>query len=130
MSTEVTVSLPERVYNQAAWLAQLTCQDVSQVLAEVIESGLSPLGSSLSATLKPVEELSDNEVLEVAELQMAEAQGERLGKLLDRRQAGELSEYERNELASLMQVYYESLVRKARGMAEAVRRGLMEPLES
>src|SRR2546428_5254730 len=128
MSTEVTVSLPERVYNQAAWLAQLTCRDVPEVLAEVIESGLSPLGSSPSAALKPVKELSDGEVLEVAELQMAESQGELLGKLLERRQAGELSEYEENELSSLMQVYYESLVRKAHGIAEAVRRGLMEPL--
>jgi hypothetical protein len=80
--------------------------------------------------LKPVEELSDSEVLDVAELRMDEAQGKRLGILLDRQQAGELSEYERSELASLTQVYYESLVRKAQGMAEAVRRGLMEPLRS
>ncbi len=86
--------------------------------------------STFSVRLKPVEELSDKEVLEVAELQMTESQGARLSALLDRQQAGELSEYERNELASLMQVYYESLARKARGIAEAVRRGLMEPLES
>lgn len=127
---EVVLNLPDKTYGKAAQLAQLMNREVSQVLAEVIEDGLSPLGESISVAFKPVEELSDEEVLEVAELRMNEAQGKRLGRLLDRQQAGKLNEGERSELAALAQVYYEGLVRKAQGMAEAVRRGLMEPLES
>src|SRR5262249_5912754 len=107
---------------------QLMNQDVSRVLAEAIESALSPLGSS-SIALTPVEELSDSEVLAVAELRMDEVQGQRLGKLLDRQQAGKLSEAERSELAALMQVYRESMVQKAEALSEAVRRGLREPPE-
>ena len=39
-----------------------------------------------------------------------------------------MTEVERNELAALMQVYHECLVRKAQALREAVRRGLREPL--
>lgn len=127
MSTQVILNLPDRVYNQAARLAELMNQDVPRVLAETIESVLSPLGTS-DSDLTPVGELSDNEVLAAADLRMDEAQGRRLGKLLDRQQAGKLREAERNELAALMQVYHECLVRKAQALGEAVRRGLREPV--
>jgi hypothetical protein len=129
MATEVILNLPDNVYHQAARLAQLMNRDVSRLLAETIESALSPLGSA-SEILTPVEELSDSDLLSAAELWMEEAQGRRLGKLLDRQQSGKLSEAERSELAALMQVYHEHLVRKAQALAEAVRRGLREPLGS
>ncbi|MEK6406901.1 MAG: hypothetical protein AABN34_08055 [Acidobacteriota bacterium] len=127
MSTRVILNLPDKVYNQAARLAELMNQDVPRVLAETIESVLSPLGVSASDPT-PVGELSDSEVLAAVDLRMYEAQGRRLGRLLDRQQAGKLSEAERNELAALMQVYHECLVRKAQALGEAVRRGLREPL--
>jgi len=123
MATEVILSLPDTVYHQAALLAQVMNQDVSRVLAEAIESLLSPLGSS-AVVLTPVKELSDSEVLAAADLRMDEAQGKRLGKLLDRQEAGKLNEAERSELAALMQVYHGNLVRKAQALGEAVRRGL------
>jgi hypothetical protein len=129
MATEVSLSLPDHVYHQAALLAQLMKRDVSCVLAETIASALSPLGTSALA-LTPVEELSNAEVLEAAELRMDQALGKRLGRLLDRQQAGKLRETERGEFASLMQVYHELLVRKAQALREAVRRGLREPLAS
>jgi hypothetical protein len=123
MSTQITLNLPDNVYNQATRLAQLMNQDVSLVLAETIENALSPLGSSTS-NLTPVEELSDEEVLKAAELRMDRAQGKRLGKLLDRQQSGKPNEEDRNELVALMQVYHENLVRKAQALREAVRREL------
>jgi len=129
MATEVILNLPDDVYHQAARLAQLMNQDVSRLLAETIESALSPLGPS-GAALGPVGALSDSELLATAELRMGETHGQRLGKLLDRQQAGGLNEAERGELAALMQVYHENLVRKAQALAEAVRRGLREPLAS
>jgi hypothetical protein len=127
MATRVTLNLPDKVYNQAARLAELMNQDVPRVLAETIESVLSPLGASVG-DLTPFGELSDSEVLAAVDLRMDEAQGRRLGRLLDRQQAGKLRETERNELAALMQVYHECLVRKAQALGEAVRRGLREPL--
>lgn len=127
MSTQVILNLPDEVYSQAARLAELMNQDLPRVLAETIESALSPLGAS-AADLTPVVELSDTEVLAAADLRMDRAQGRRLGRLLDRQQASKLREAERSELAALMQVYHECLVRKAQALAEAVRRGLREPL--
>ena len=127
MSTQVILNLPDKVYDQVARLAELMNQDVPRVLAETIESVLSPLGAS-TGDLTSVGELSDSEVLAAADLRMDETQGRRLGRLLDRQQAGKLREAERNELAALMQVYHECLVRKAQALAEAVRRGLREPL--
>jgi hypothetical protein len=53
-----------------------------------------------------------------------------MGQLLDRQQAGRLSEAARSELAALMQIYHENLVRKAQALSEAVRRGLLGPLET
>ena len=127
MSTRVILNLPDKVYNQAARLAELMNQDVPRVLAETIESVLSPLGAS-AGDLTVIGELSDNELLAAVDLRMDEAQGRRLGRLLERQQAGKVREAERNELAALMQVYHECLVRKAQALAEAVRRGLRKPL--
>ena len=125
---EITLSLPDNVYHHATRLAQLMNQDVSRVLTETIESALSPLGTDAFA-FTPVEQLSDNEVLVAADLRMEETQGRRFGALLDRQQASELNETDRNELAALMQVYHENLLRKAQALRETVRRGLREPLE-
>jgi hypothetical protein len=97
------------------------------VLVETIESVLSPLGAS-AGDLTPFGELADSGVLAAVDLRMDEAQGRRLGRLLDRQQAGKLREAERDELAALMQVYHECLVRKAQALGEAVRHGLREPL--
>lgn len=128
MATEITLSLPDNIYNYAARLAQLTNQDVSGVLTETIESVLLPLGADALA-LTPVEQLSDKAVLDASELRMNAAQGKRLGALLERQQAGELDETERSELSALMQIYHENLLRKAQTLREAVRRGLREPLD-
>lgn len=64
----------------------------------------------------------------LADLQMDPAQDQRLSTLLDQQQARQLRAEERVELVALMQVYQEGLLRKAQALAEAVRRGLREPL--
>jgi pyruvate-formate lyase len=79
-------------------------------------------------TPKPVSELPDEEVLKLTQLEMSPAEDRRLSRLLDRQQAGKLSVKERAELFTLMQIYRTGLLRKAQALAEAVRRGLREPL--
>jgi predicted transcriptional regulator len=104
MSTQVTLTLPDEVYRRAERLAQLSSREVADVLA-------------------------DEEVMALAELQLASDQDQPLSSLLDKQQAGTLIEAERSELLALMQVYQESLLRKAQALREAVQRGLREPLE-
>ncbi len=127
MSVQVMVALPDQVYRRAVSLARLTSQDVPKLLADTIEMSL-PSVTAL-ASVPPVSELSDESVLALADSQMEPDLDKSLSVLLGKQQDGELLEVERRELAALMQAYQEGLLRKAQALAEAVRRGLMEPLK-
>ena len=128
MSTCITVTLPDDVYRSAERLAQLTSRDVADVLVDTLTLSLPSLSPS-AVPVRAVEQLSDTEVLELTELQMEPEQDRRLSALLQRQQAGELSDAERPELLALMQYYQEALLRKAQALQEAVLRGLREPLK-
>ena len=127
MSATVTVTLRDEVYRQATQFAQLANLNVNEVLAEVIELSLLP-GNPQPSTVKPVSELSDKEVLKLTRLEMTPSEDRRLSRLLNRQQAGKLRSEERVELMTLMQIYQTGLLRKSQALAEAVRRGLREPL--
>jgi hypothetical protein len=128
MSTQVVVTLPDDLYHRAERLAQLTSREVADVLVDTIALSLTSF-SSQPASVTPITELTDEEVLSQAELQMTPNQDRRLSTLLHRQQAGKLSDMERSEMLALMQVYLDGLLRKAQALREAVCRGLREPLE-
>ena len=128
MSMRVVIDLPDDVYRRAESLAQLINRDVADILADTVALSLPPL-SPQSETVGPVTALADKEILALTELQMEPQQDRRLSLLLERQQAGELSDTERTELLALMQLYQEGLLRKAQALHEAVRRGLRKPLE-
>jgi hypothetical protein len=127
MSTQVVLTLPDEVYRRAERLAQLINRDVADILADTLALSLPPLSPQPEA-VRPVTELSNEDVLALTEFQMEPAQDRRLSTLLNRQQAGELSDTERSELLALIQLYQEGLLRKAQALHEAVRRGLREPL--
>ena len=81
-----------------------------------------------TAVHPPVSDLSDQEVLELADLKMEVAQNRRLGDLQAKGKTSELHFAERYELFGLLQVYQIGQLRKSEGLAEAVRRGLRKPL--
>ena len=127
MSTEVVLHLPDNLFRQASRMAELSNRDLPHVLTETLENAFFPLGP-LAETLAPVEKLSDREVLQLADLRLKNSQGKRFSRLLTRQNAGKLSETERIELTALLQISQEGMLRKAQALAEAVRRGLREPL--
>ena len=127
MSTEVTLILPDAVYQRAERLAQLSRRDVAEVLTEMITASLPLLQAQPDLPL-PVEALSDTDVLALTDLQLPPTEDRQLSALLDRQQAGTLTEAERAELVALLQAYQEGLLRKAQALREAVQRGLREPL--
>ncbi|MGA9378273.1 MAG: hypothetical protein WBV73_05840 [Phormidium sp.] len=127
MSTEITITLPDEVYQQIERFARLANRDVASILADTIQHSI-PFTRADVFDLKPVSDLSDEQVLALTELQMEPDQDVRLSELLDRQQAGILVENERLELQTLMQIYQEGLLRKAIALSEAVKRALMEPL--
>jgi hypothetical protein len=127
MSTQITITLPDEIYQRAERFARLANRDVASILADTIQLAIPPTRSG-TFELEPVSKLSDNQVLALTKLQMEPFQDMRLSELLDRQQAGILVEDERSELQTLMQIYQEGLLRKATALSEAVNRGLMESL--
>lgn len=127
MSTQVTITLPDEIYQRAELFARLANRDVASVLADTIQLSI-PLVRPNILDLEPISDLSDEQGFALIELQMEPDQDARLSELLDRQQAGLLAEEERLGLQALMQIYQEGLLRKATALSEAVKRGLMEPL--
>ena len=133
MNKTITLNLPEDVYNRANSIAKLISRDLADVLIEAISlslSSTSPCSENDSNKTESIKSLSDSEVLALSELQMESEQDIRLSQLLLKQQANTLSETERPELWTLMQIYQTLLVKKAVALREAVERGLREPLEA
>jgi hypothetical protein len=101
---------------------------VADVVADTLALSLLPVGLP-AEPVRVVTELPDEDLLELVDLQMPPAQDQKFSRLLQKQQEGQLSDIERSELLSLMQLYQDGLLRKAQALREAVRRGLREPLE-
>jgi len=129
MATQVMITLSDEVYQQALRVAQLLDRDIESVLSDTLQSSIPEIQLSNLDGL-PVSVLSDEQVLEITELQMEPEQDARLSVLLDRQQEGLLGGEERSELEALMQVYREGLLRKALALSEAVKRQLIDALDS
>jgi hypothetical protein len=127
MGARVEITLPEEIYQRAERLAHLVNRKVTDILVDTLALSL-PALSFQSESIKPVTELADEEILALTELQMEPEQDRRLSRLLEKQQAGLLSDAEGPELLALMQTYQEGLLRKAQVLREAVRRGLRKPL--
>ncbi|SRR5260370_24215643 len=127
MSAQITVTLPEDVLERAEVLARRTGQPVSDLLAETISLSLKPLGTACQA--EDLDAKSNEEVLAATQTEMPPAEDERLSLLLDRQQAGTLTDAERAELTGLMHLYQDLLLRKAQALRLAVQRGLRRPLQ-
>jgi predicted transcriptional regulator len=127
MGRRITLELSDDILNRAEQLAVLSRRDVSEVLAQALSAALPPLDAVLGER-RPVSELSDEEVLRQSKLRLTPAQDDRLSELLDEQQSGTLTEPQQTELLALMQVYAANWLRQAEALAEAVRRGLREPL--
>lgn len=125
MSAEVTLTLPDGLFERAQLWAQQSERPVAEFLMETIEASLLPLGQAP----RPADEWADGEVLSAADSRLAPDDDQRLSELLARQREGCLSEPEATELHRLMLVYQECLLLKAMGLREAVRRGLREPPE-
>jgi len=80
-------------------------------------------------TERPVEELSDDEVLALAELHLTDEQDANLSGLLERNREGTLEPDGQREPDRMMRLYERGLLRKSQALKVAVHRGLREPLK-
>lgn len=121
---DVTLSLPDKLYEKARQWAAVTHQDLDEALADALELVLTPL-PSVPELEGPIEALSDSDVLAQTHLQLPADRGQRLSELSADRRAGVLSPEEQQELLGLTQTYQRYWLRQSEALAEAVRRGLL-----
>jgi len=131
MDISITINLPENLVESAQRLGEATARELSDVLVDTLEIVL-PTFENLSdmSIHSEISHVSDQEVLELANLKMDVAQNERLGKLQAKGKNTGLTEAERYELLVLMSVYQIGQLRKSEGLAEAVKRRIKTPLSS
>ncbi len=119
MSQQITIEVSEQVVRQATQVAAQTERSVEEVLASWLEAAVNEL---------PVEELSDEEVLGLTELRLADEQQAALDDLLARNREGALDAEGQKQLDELMRLYEHGLLRKSQALRVAVQRELIEPL--
>ncbi len=122
----MTLNLPDDTFERAAKHAAYAHRDVPEIIAAALASSL-PSMEAIDQ-LRTISKLPDQEILALTELQMESETDRRLSELLDRQQAGEVTDLERAELAALMRAYEMGLLRQSQALVEAVRRGLRPPL--
>ncbi len=129
MTVTITINLPESLVKFAQRLGEATARDIADVLVDTLEIIL-PTFDNLSAVSinSEINHLSDHEIMELANLKMDGLQNQRLGELQTKGKNTGLTEAERYELLVLMSIYQIGQLRKSAGLAEAVRRGLRNPL--
>ena len=127
MLRQVTINLPEELYENARRWARMTHREIPETLTDILANALLPAQIAPDFE-KPVSALSDKDVLMLASTQMTEASDRRLSDLLQRQRESKLAEAEYRELLALMQVYDRLWIRQSEALAEAVRRGLRDPL--
>lgn len=128
MAIEVTLALPADLVENARRFGIATRRDVPTVLADALQM-MWPTVNAASDVFddRPVESLSDNEVLSLSELKLTRSQQKRLGQLQRKGKEFGLTVKERQELLELMQIYEAGMLRKAEALAVAVERGLRKP---
>ena len=79
-----------------------------------------------SEVQKNISNLSDVEVLELANLKLSKQQARRMSQLLENQRESRITTSEKIELESLMGLYRMRTVRKTQGCVEAIKRGLIK----
>lgn len=129
MVAQYQVTLTETIRKRAERLAELAGHTVEEMLPVLLMLSNPTFSHPLDFD-RTITDLSDEDVLAIAALQMLPDISSRQSALLQAQGRDELSNEERMELDTLTLVYGIGLVYKAEALSEAVKRGLRESLES
>jgi len=129
MTIPITINLPETLAAYVQRLGEATAREISDVLLDTLEIVLPTLDNLSEMSINSnIPDISDQEVIELANLKMDVVQNQRLGELQAKGKNTGLTAGERYELLILMSLYQIGQLRKSEGLAEAVRRGIKTPL--
>jgi hypothetical protein len=129
MTIPITINLPESLAASIQRLGEATAREISDVLLDTLEIVLPTLDNLPEMSINSnIPDISDEEVLELANLKMDVVQNQRLGELQAKGKNTGLTAGERYELLILISLYQMGQLRKSEGLAEAVKRGIKTPL--
>jgi hypothetical protein len=119
---EITLNLPENVYRNFTKLAEKKHRRVEDIIADKLQDDFLVENVDYKET---VAGWSDEAVLALANLKIPREQSDRMSELLDRLQEGIITDSEERELEVYTELCQISTLRKAHGIVEAVKRGLI-----
>ncbi len=119
---EVTLNLPENVYRNFSKLAEKKHRRVEEIITDKLQDDFS---ADIADYEETVAGWTDEAVLALAKLKIPKEQCDRMSVLLDRLQEGIITETEERELEVYTELSQISTLRKAYGIAEAVKRKLI-----
>ena len=119
---EVMLNLPEQLYRNFSKLAEKKHRRVEEVIADRLQDDFSAETVDFEES---VAGWSDEGVLALARLKFPKKLAERMSELSDKAQRGTISRVEENEMEIYLEIYNNANLRKAHGIAEAVKRGLV-----
>ncbi len=124
---EVTLNLPENVYRNFSKLAEKKHRRVEEVITDRLQDDLSAETVDFEES---VAAWADEDVLALARLKLPKEQASRMSELSDLEQRGLIKTVEKSELEMYLEIYNNANLRKAYGIAEAYKRGLVTSLDN
>jgi Arc/MetJ-type ribon-helix-helix transcriptional regulator len=125
---EINVKLPDSLYQNISALAQAKQKSVAEVVKSAVRKAVREDVLEIAEQSKLIEQsirvCSDEEVLALARMQTPE--DKRLKHLFEKNREGVLTKKERAELTKAVTQSQLNDLRKAFGMVEANKRGLLE----
>lgn len=118
---QITLELSNSAYEQARGISKRIGKPIEAVLSDWVNR---------FADDAPIDLLSDEEVLALADAMMPQNQQDELNALLALNSEGQISSEQQARLDELMDIYHHLLLRKAEAIAVAVERGLRESMAS
>ena len=125
---EVSVELPKNLYQNLSQIAETKKKSVSEIIKNAVQKAVEEDSSDFEEQTKIIEQsikfCSDEEVLELANLNMPDNQ--HLDNLFEKNREGVLSKREQIELKKAVKLSQINDIRKAFGIIEAKKRGLIK----
>ncbi len=119
---EVTLNLPENIYQSYTELAEKKHRRVEEVIADKLQDNFSAETVDFAETIAG---WADEDVLALANLKLPKEQANRMSELSDLEQRGLIKPVEKSELEMYLEIYNNANLRKAYGIVEAVKRRLL-----
>jgi len=119
---EVTLNLPENIYRNFSEIAEKKHRRLEEVIADKLQDDFS---ADMADYEETVAAWTNDAVLALANLKIPKEQSDRMSVLLSRLDEGMMTETEERELEIYTELHQISTLRKAYGIAEAVKRKLI-----